>query len=338
MCKNLTQENACMKGNKEGSWRVWQRHQTAMQFWFWVKETRRKTWVKIIIDCCLIWEIPCLQGVFELKSVDKGVLLTQSVLGSGQWEVWPWCKTQINSACLWSHFCVVPMPFLSETTTCGCSGSWGHNWHSSCLACTTHLNLPGPQPFLLQILVLTWLGPKPLFLSGMRRSLSGSSVFLRSQLQWVKAVIGCTHVDHLGYTCNSSQTPLWKSHPASSRTQGSMTLTRMVIPPLNFWSLGARSPKCLGSALTCSSLGTLLCPLEKCTHFGKQNLQPYRAQIWGVRKHKSLSGLLEVKVIGTNSRFLDSCILHTGVQHHKEVCDLINTLYLQGLLFSEHFF
>lgn len=108
------------------------------------------------------------------------------------------------------------------------------------------LNLPGPQLFLPQILVLTWLGPKPSFMSGMRLSLSGISVFLRSQLQWVKGVIGGTHAEHLGYTCNSSLPPLCKSRSASSRTPGSITLAGVVTRPLTSWSLGTRNPKCSG--------------------------------------------------------------------------------------------
>lgn len=62
-----------------------------------------------------------------------------------------------------------------------------------------------------------------------------------------------------------------------------------------------------------------------------------RTRSFAEPRDKSPSQMLGAKVFGATPAstpwFLDSCILNIRVQHHKEVCDLKNTLCLQCLLF-----
>lgn len=169
-----------------------------------------------------------------------------SITAGGIWGALLWITNWFFYTGLWRNFCVVPM-YTSFWGQAEKVVSWMdyhlrhrswfciHNWHSSFPSSTTHskftlplfVSLEGLSPYLV-------VESRPPFLCGVRFFWSGVAVFLHSQLQWGKEVPGGIHVSHLESTHNSSLPPLCKSHPASSRKPGSITLSKMMSPLLTF--------------------------------------------------------------------------------------------------------
>lgn len=218
---------------------------------------------------------------------------------------------------------------ITPVTTVGLRATTGTHSLSPPLS---FLNSPCPQLSLQQVLVLNWWW----------------DANIHSWVVWDPLCLGLQYFSIHSYDGERKyqEVPMrvtWDPHiipPCCRFVKATLPPPEYQDPlPLPWWwlllSLSGKESKVLWNQLwlvSDSSLGLLLCSLQSmCPLWGN------RPSSFAGPGDKSPSDSLGVKVFGATPAstpwFLDSCILNIRVQHHKQVCDLTNTLYLQGLLF-----